>query len=491
MNFLKIFLLLPLVNLNAFLSKGDRDVSRILLNEAKSFAGTQRGIDMVYGSLDFDLRNSDALYELSLRDDIALLDRIYLLKSAMDINNFESVKSKDLYYQYFSLILRQNEDISRNREIIVLYDKLDSDLKNDRDLIYMRLEASSRLGDFDESFDEILVTSFAAYSDDFKFFKWFLKENKFFPSLFNKLKSKEDSFFDRDNIDYICRNVELNESNSVALFSLLKARSKKLNGVQSIYLLKYRLLTSDEAYLHFKEDPPKTIDEYKMFYELLSDPEIRKEFLSHYQNLSGMYFVDNKNGAAVFDSGTLVGFFSKIVDYSSKLSKEEEYFNKVYFKNKAPVYYENNLFGYKIIYSVYPYVSMIEFDYSDKKEIYTFALNSFKYEIFNNFIYNVDYIGINEFLMTDVLEIFLPSILNLNLRRVSVARFKENLIEKQILSNNEVVEVRRYRVGDLISIHRKVNGSRKFNYVEIYDGGEIKAKRVIPDDSHAVYRYID
>ena len=58
----------------------------------------------------------------------------------MDINKFESVKSRDLYYQYFSLILRQNKDISKNREIITLYDRLDNDLKNDRDLIYMRLK---------------------------------------------------------------------------------------------------------------------------------------------------------------------------------------------------------------------------------------------------------------------------------------------------------------------------------------------------------------
>ena len=75
MSFLKILLLLFLVNLNATLTKGDRDISEILLNEAKNFAGTQRGIDMVYGSLDFNLSNSDALYELSLRNDIPLLDK--------------------------------------------------------------------------------------------------------------------------------------------------------------------------------------------------------------------------------------------------------------------------------------------------------------------------------------------------------------------------------------------------------------------------------
>ncbi|WKC58322.1 hypothetical protein [Borrelia sp. P9F1] len=491
MNFLKIFLLLSLMNLNAVLSEGDRDISKILLNEAKSFTGTQRGMDMVYGSLDFDLSNSDALYELSFRDDISLLDRIYLLKSALDINKFESLKIRDLYRQYFSLILRQNEDVSRNREIVALYDRLDSDLKSDKELIYMRLEASDRLGDFDENFNKILAASFSVYGDDFKFFKWFLKEDKFFPSLFSKLRLREDSFFDNDNIDYICRNAALDESNSVALFSLLKARSKKLNGVQSIYLLKYKLLTPDEAYVFFRASPPKTIDEYKMFYDLLADPEIRKEFLGHYQNLSGMYFVDGKNGAAVFENGALVSFFSKMVDYASELNKDDGYFNRVYFKDRSPVCYENSLFGYKVIYSIYPYVSVIEFDCFDKKEIYTFALNSFKYEIFNNFIYNVDYIGINGFLMTDVLEIFLPSILNLSLRKVSVSKFKENLIEKKILNKNEVVEVRHYGVGDLISVHRKVNGSRKFNYVEIYDGGVIKAKKVILDDSYDAFCYIN
>ncbi|QMU99534.1 hypothetical protein F0310_03935 [Borrelia sp. A-FGy1] len=491
MSFLKIFFLFSLINLNAALSKGDWDISKILLNEAKNFADTQRGMDMIYGSLDFNLNNSDALYELSLSDDILLLDRIYLLQSAMEINKFESVKTKDLYYQYFSLILRQNEDISKNREIIFLYDRLDNDLKNDRDLIYMRLEASSRLGEFDENFDRILTNSFAIYSDDFRFFKWFLKENKFFPSIFSKLKLKEDSFFDSDNIDYICKNVDLNESNSVALFSLLKNRSKKLNGVQSIYLLKYKLLTPDEACTFFKENPPKNIGEYKMFYDLLGDPEIRKEFISYYQNLSGMFFINDKNSAAVFDNGVLVGFFSKIVDYSSNCNKEDKFFNKVYFKNKAPVYYENSLLCYKVIYSTYPYVSMIEFDYSDKKEIYTFALNSFKYEIFSNFIYKFDYVGINEFLVSDILDIFLPSILNLKLNKVSLLSFKENLIEKQILNMGEVVEIRHYRFGNLNSIYKKVNRSRRFNYVEVYDGGNIKAKRVILDDSDDIYHDIN
>ena len=92
----------------------------------------------------------------------------------------------------------------------------------------------------------------------------------------------------------------------------------------------------------------------------------------------------------------------------------------------------------------------------------------------------MDYVGINDFLMADILEIFLPSILNLNLKRVSLLNFKENLIEKQILNKAEVIEVRNYGVGNLISIYRKVNGSRKFNYVEIYDRGVIKAKKSYP-----------
>lgn len=252
-----MFLLLFLVNLDAKLKERDKDISEILFIEAKSFDGTQRGLDMLYGSLEFNLKNSDSLYELSLRNDISLLDRIYFLRSAIDINNFRFIKPRDLYYQYFSLILSQNEDIDKNREIIAVYDKLDGDFQNDKDLIYMRLEASSRLGDFNGTFSKVLANSFAVYSDDLRFFKWFLKEDKFFPSLFSKLKLKEDSFFNSNNIDFIFKNTTLNESNSVALFTFLKNKSKKLNGVQSMYLLKYKLLTPDEAYLFFKESPLK------------------------------------------------------------------------------------------------------------------------------------------------------------------------------------------------------------------------------------------
>ncbi|AJW73567.1 hypothetical protein [Borrelia hermsii] len=486
-----MFLLLFLVNLDAKLKERDKDISEILFIKAKSFDGTQRGLDMIYGSLEFNLKNSDSLYELSLRNDISLLDRIYLLKAAIDINNFAFVKPRALYYQYFSLILSQNEDIDKNREIIDIYDKLDSDLQNDKDLIYMRLEASSRLGDFKGSFSKVLANSFAVYSDDLRFFKWFLKEDKFFPSLFSKLKLKEDSFFNSNNIDFIFKNTTLNEPNSVALFTFLKNKSKKLNGVQSIYLLKYKLLTPDEAYLFFKESPPEIIGEYKMFYDLLRDPIIRDEFLSRYKNLSGMYFVNDKNNAAVFENGVLVSFFSKIVDYSTDVNLGEKYFNKVDFKDKVPVRYENDLLGYKVSYSVYPYVSMIEVDYPDKKNVYTFALNSFRYEIFDGFGYKFDYVGINEFLVANVPEIFLPSMLSLNPKRVSVLNIQKSLIEKKTFNNSDVIEVKNYSFGDLISVYRKINGSKKFNYVEIYDKGVLKVKRVILDDSFDIYHNVN
>ncbi|UPA12431.1 hypothetical protein [Borrelia venezuelensis] len=486
------FFLVSLNDLNASLNHRDKDISDILFIEAKDFDGTQRGLDMLYGSLEFNLRNSDSLYELSLRNDISLLDKIYLLRSAIDINNFKFVKPRDLYYQYFSLILRQNEDIDKNREIITIYDKLYGDLQSDKDLIYMRLEASSKLGDFKGSFSKVLADSFAMYSDDLRFFKWFLKEDKFFPSLFGKLKLKEDSFFSSDNIDFIFRNTTLNEVNSVALFTFLKNKSEKLNGLQSTYLLKYRLLTPDEAYMFFKKAPPKMIGEYKMFYDLLRDPSIRDEFLSHYKDLTGMYFVDDKNNAAVFENGVLVSFFSKIVDYSMDLNLGEKYFNKVYFKDKVPVRYENALLGYKVNYSVYPYVNMIEIDYSDKKHVYTFALDSFRYEIFDNYFnYNFDYVGINEFLIANVPEIFLPSMLSLNSKRVSVLDIQKNLIEKKTFNNSDIIEVKNYSSGNLVSIYRKINGSEKFNYIEIYDKGVLKVKKVILDDSFDVYHNIN
>ncbi|AHH08759.1 hypothetical protein baBA2_000789 [Borrelia anserina] len=482
-----IFLVLSLANLNAGLKDINNHISEILFIEAKNFAGTQRELDMLYGSLEFNLKNSDSLYRLSLRNDISLLDRIYLLRSAIEIDNFKFVKPRDLYYQYFSLILSQNEDISENRNIIELYDKLDGDLQNDKDLVYMRLEASNRLKDFKGSFDKVLENSFAMYGDDLRFFKWFLREDKFFPSLFSKLKLKEDSFFKSDNIDFIFKNTTLNESNSIALFTFLKNKSKKLNGVQSTYLLKYKLLTPDEAYMFFKDEPPEIIGEYKMFYELLRDPIIQDEFLSHYKNLSGTYFVNDKNSVVVFEDGSLVSFFSQIVNYSTDLSLEEKYFNKVYFKDKIPIRYENTLLGYKVSYSVYPYVSMIEVDYPDKRCVYTFALDSFRYEIFDDFGYSFDYVGINEFLMADVPEIFRPIMLSLNPKRVSDLKIQKSLIEKRVFNNFDVIEIKNYSFGDLISVYKKINGAKRFNYVEIYDKGVLKVRRVILDDSFDVY----
>ncbi|AHH10987.1 Hypothetical protein BCO_0036500 [Borrelia coriaceae ATCC 43381] len=424
-----IFLFLFLVNLNASLKGIHKDISEILLVNAKNFDGTQRGLDMLYGSLEFNLRNSDSLYELSLRDDISLLDKIYLLRAAIDINNFTFVNPRDLYYKYFSLILAQNENVDANREIIAIYDKLDGDLQNDKDLIYMRLEASGKLGDFNGSFSKVLANSFSRYSDDLRFLKWFLREDKFFSSIFNKLKLKEDSFFSSDNIDFIFKGTELNESNSIALFTFLKNKSKKLNGLQSMYLLKYKLLTLDEAYMSFKNDPPKTISTYKIFYDLLSDPDIQDDFLNHYKNLSGIYFVSDKNNVVVFEDGVLVSFFSQIVDYSinldTDLDLDKKYFNKVYFKNKVPVLYENALLNYKVNYSVYPYVSMIEVRYPEKKDIYTFALDAFRYEIFDNFNYSFDYVGINEFLMANIPAILLPNMLSLKPKQVSVLNIQK------------------------------------------------------------------
>ncbi|ETZ18995.1 hypothetical protein BDCR2A_00968 [Borrelia duttonii CR2A] len=488
---LKIVLLfLIFVNLNANLNKRDEDISKILLLESKSFNGTQRGLDMLYGSLEFNLKNSDSLYELSLRNDISLLDRIYLLKSAIEINNFVLVKPLDLYFQYFSLILDQNEDVYKNKEIIDIYDKLDSDLKNDKDLIYMRLEASSRLGDFSGTFDKVLKSAFSVYSDDIRFFKWFLKEDKFFASLFNKLKLKGDSFFKSENIDFIFKNTTLNEPNAVALFTFLKNKSKQINGVQSMYLLKYRLLTPDEAYGFFKEEPPSTLRDYKMFYDLLGDPNIREEFLNYYKNLSGVYFVDGKNDVAVFKNGVLVNFFSKIANYTSNLNLDEKYLNKVYFENKIPIRYENVLFGYNVYYSIYPYVSMIEVKYPNKKAVYIFALDSFRYEIFDNFSYSFDYVGINNFLIADVPEIFVPNMLNLSPKQVSSFDIRQALISKKIFNEHDVVEIRNYSFGDLTSVYKKINDSKKFNYIEIYDKGVFKAKRVILDDSLDVYRNI-
>ncbi|WP_024653264.1 hypothetical protein [Borrelia persica] len=485
-----VFLFLFFVNLNANLNKRDEDISRILLRESKIFGDIQRSLDMLYSSLEFNLGNSDSLYELSLRNDISLLDRIYLLKTAINVNNFTFVKPRDLYLQYFSLILEQNEDISKNREIIDSYDKLDGDLQSDKDLIYMRLEASNRLKDFSGTFNKVLASAFAIYSDDVKFFKWFLKEDKFFPSLFAKLKLKDDSFFEVKNVDFIFKSTKLSEPNTVALFTFLKNKSKQINGVQGMYLLKYRLLTPDEAYGFFKGNPPSTLRDYKMFYELLGDPNIRKEFLNHYKNLSGVYCVDDKNNVAIFKDGVLVSFFSQIVNYASNLHLDKEYFNRVYFNDKIPVLYENVLLGYNVHYSVYPYVSMIEVNNPNKKTVYTFALNSFRYEIFDDFGYNFDYIGVNDFLITNVPDIFIPTMLNLSPRLVSSFNIRKSLISKKIFNDSDIVEVRNYSFGDLISIYRKMNDSRKFNYVEIYDKGVLKAKRVILDDSLDIYSNI-
>ncbi|AHH04605.1 hypothetical protein BmHG_00812 [Borrelia miyamotoi] len=96
------------------------------------------------------------------------------------------------------------------------------------------------------------------------------------------------------------------------------------------------------------------------------------------------------------------------------LNLDEQYFNRVYFKDKAPVCYENSLLGYRVNYSIYPYCSMIEISCSDKQYVYTFFVDPFCYEIFNIFNYNFDYMGINEFLIANFSRIFLSKSLNLN-----------------------------------------------------------------------------
>ncbi|AHH10988.1 Hypothetical protein BCO_0036501 [Borrelia coriaceae ATCC 43381] len=43
----------------------------------------------------------------------------------------------------------------------------------------------------------------------------------------------------------------------------------------------------------------------------------------------------------------------------------------------------------------------------------------------------------------------------------------------------------------MVSVYRKINGSRKFNYIEVYDKGVLKVKRVNLDDSFDIYRNIN
>ncbi len=89
-----------------------------------------------------------------------------------------------------------------------------------------------------------LFKAFSLYGDDFLFFKWFLKEDKFFFSIFNTIRSKEDFFFTTENINYIFKNSDFNYDNSVSLFSFLKDKIKEFNGIHGIYFLKYKLFRS-------------------------------------------------------------------------------------------------------------------------------------------------------------------------------------------------------------------------------------------------------
>ncbi|SCW26370.1 hypothetical protein SAMN02983004_00054 [Borreliella japonica] len=483
MFYLKMGLILFIsINLEAALIEEDEGISSILFNEYKNFSDFQKGNDLIYGSLDFNLLASDSLYELALKEDIDLIDRIYLLKKAININNFKATPLKEIYTYYFALLLRQSENKNMYKEIISLYENLNEELQIDKDLICMRLEASGRLESFGDAFKKILLKAFSLYGNDFLFFKWFLKEDRFFFSIFNTIKSKEDFFFTAENINYIFRNSDFNYDNSVSLFSFLKGKIKEYNGIHSIYFLKYKLLDSAEAYSAFKKFPPETINEYKMFYDLLEDPDMKSEFLEDCKRLSGIYCIDNKNNIAILKDGVLVGIFSGIVDFSNKFSLNNRYFNKVYFKDKFPVYYENDLLGYKINYSAYPYVDMIEVQYPDKRDVYTFALHTFKLNLFNNLDYDFNNLGIKELFLTDIKDFFLPSALNLFFEKISVLDIRSSLISKKKYFGFNLVEIKNYVVGSLVSIYRKVNGSKKFNYIEIYEKDKLKIKKALLDD---------
>ncbi|WP_301409838.1 hypothetical protein [Borreliella tanukii] len=470
------------INLGAALIKEDEDISSILFNESKNFSNFQKGIDLIYGSLDFNLLASDSLYELALKEDIALIDKIYLLREAIKINNFKATALKEIYTYYFALLLRQNESKNMYKEIITLYRNLNEELQIDKDLICMRLEASGRLESFGDDFKKILFKAFSLYGNDFLFFKWFLKEDRFFFSIFNTIKSKEDFFFTTENINYIFRNSDFNYDNSVSLFSFLKGKIKEYNGIHGIYFLKYKLLEPDEAYRVFKKFPPETISEYKMFYDLLEDPDMKSKFLEDYKSLSGIYCIDNENNIVILKDGVLVGVFSGIVDFDNKFSLNNKFFNKVYFKDKSPVYYENSLLGYKINYSVYPYVDMIEVQYSDRRDVYVFALHTLKLNLFNNLGYNFNNLGIRELFLINIKDFFLPTALNLFFEKISVLDIRSSLISKKKYFGSNLVEIKNYVVGSLVSIYRKVNGSKKFNYIEIYEKDKLKIKKTLLDD---------
>ncbi len=174
MFYLKMSLILFIsINLYAVLIKEDEDISSILFNESKNFSNFQKGKDLIYGSLDFNLLSSDSLYELALKEDIALIDKIYLLKEAININNFKVVTPKEIYTHYFALILRQNNNKNMYKEIITLYENLNEELQIDKDLICMRLEASGRLENFGDDFKKILFKAFSLYGDDFYFLSGF------------------------------------------------------------------------------------------------------------------------------------------------------------------------------------------------------------------------------------------------------------------------------------------------------------------------------
>ncbi len=89
------------------------------------------------------------------------------------------------------------------------------------------------------------------------------------------------------------------------------------------------------------------------------------------------------------------------------------------------------MLGYKINYSVYPYVDMIEVQYPDKRDVYTFALHAFKCNLFNNLGYNFNSLGIKELFLINIKDFFLPTALNLFFEKISVLDIRSSLISKK------------------------------------------------------------
>lgn len=59
---------------------------------------------------------------------------------------------------------------------------------------------------------------------------------------------------------------------------------------------------------------------------------------------------------------------------------------------------------------------------------------------------------------------------------------RSSLISKKKYFGSNLVEIKNYVVGSLVSIYKKVNGSKKFNYIEIYEKNKLKIKKALLDD---------